>query len=269
MGIGVKTICAAGVAFAAGVATTVTVLTLNGNKVSAPTEARPVAAPQADRKWSDPIKSTVASVVEVQKSSESSTLDRRDAIPPIGVEPRKSDAADTGRDGRMHREQPKVAQIAEAKRTFGQSEQVLASRARADQTKVEPARVTLVRADPIRMERHRTEAPRLERPRSVALSDTAVDAPRLGSLRDKPPQALVFRPVQPRAAAAVRLAAKPASGSGESLAADRDVRSVVTPVRGMRYAEAQQRDVREPRRRMSSADTGGVMKWLMEPGANF
>ena len=115
------------------------------------------------------------------------------------------------------------------------------------------------------------ERPLAVLPRSVGLKDRS-----RGLLDDTPPPT----------SAAVRLAARFTESRSLRLSGDRPARVSVMQQRGFNFPDARRLDAksqvalpvrsrsregeaREPTTRLSSADSGGVMQWLKEPGGSY
>ena len=126
--------------------------------------------------------------------------------------------------------------------------------------------------DMIRAEKAAAERARLDRLKTVKVEHNAPEVVRSAVTRDRIPETrrnTVVDQDLPRERVVRRLVAKAPLGERQSLAADKEVRSIVTPMRGFTYPDSQRIEGNDRRRRVSSADAGGVMRWLMEPSNNF
>lgn len=276
MGTPTTIVYAAAAAFAAGIGATVALTNFGAGGTSSLSKApeasvRSDPSPKVDRPWSNPPQANAASTPASPKSRPALSFDDAAAKERVASAPTKSaDVPATEAQARHERVGPLRTIDGEVRKAHAES--MTLEKASPPQTRIDLTPSMRARVDTIRAERAAMQRARLDQSRTAGIENRAVGiAPsvetqtRTLQLRRSP----VVEQDLPRERAAPRLAAKPPTSDRQSLAADKDVRDIVTPTRGLKYADSQRIEPREPRKRVSSADTGGVMKWLMQTNGNF
>jgi len=275
MGTPRTTLYAATAAFAAGIGATVALMSLNVGGPSIPSQATQPAVPsrpvqQVERQWSNPPKPTV-SPAATREAQPILKFDDAEETKKLDAGPTKSASVLTT-GVQTPQQQDRYSPVIESNLKRPVAEPMTPGRSASTQGRIVLTPSMQDRLDTIRADRSALERARLDRLKTVKVEHNASEAVRSVAARDRIPEArrnLVVDQDSARERVVRRLAAKAPLGERPSLAADKDVRSVVTPMRGFTYAETQRSEAHDRRKRVSSADAGGVMKWLMEPSSNF
>ncbi len=285
MGSPATTLFAAGAAFAVGVLATVAFVTLNtGDAPSAPPvqpASRVASSPPADQPWADPVRTEAASSSSRQEPRTPLTFHVEGAPGQRPAEhSTRADVAasndDQARPDRLNEGKADVARQA-----------VRSGRDGVVATRSEPAKKDGARADQTQAEMRNSDRTRADR---VVLglarktdSSGVAERSRANMARDRIARSQVPDTVERRfsRAASSMHGIGAAESRRESMAASKHARRIVTPPVSV-YADAQlddealesgtglrrrvpERVARERSRRITSADAGGVMRWLMEP----
>ena len=284
------TLYAAGIAFAAGVVATAAFVTLNsgGAPIAPAGQSEPRSTPSrvADRHWSDPVKSPGSSSATRQEARTPLTfhVDRADEQPRAG-QPKEAEA-EAPKAGQSGQERAEGTKATVAQLTV-KPEHERADAVRTELAKKERGRAHQARLEMLEGQRNRAERARSEQARTTEVGD-ATRRFQTNATRNRVVQVKPSVPAEQglRRKAAPVLVTNSSESGRDSLAALKHARRIVTQPRAFRYAEARpydedsqldatpqsrapDRDAREPSRRISSADAGGVMRWLMEPGGRF
>lgn len=275
MGTPRTTLYAAATAFAAGIGTTVALMTFNAGGLSIPSQATKLGVPlrpvqTVDRQWSDPPKATVSATPATREAQPILRFDDAEDAGKIGAAPTKSASALPTGVQAPHRQDRSAPTIENAFRR-ALAEPLASGRTVPTQASIVLTPSMQARLDAIRADRAASERARPDRSKTIKVEHNGPDVVRSAGTRDRSPETHRNSVDQdpPRERVVRRLVAKAPLGEHQSLAADKEVRSSVTPLRDFRYADSQRIDANDRRRRVSSADAGGVMKWLMEPNSNF
>lgn len=282
MGSPATTLLAAGAAFAGGVLATVAFVSLNtGGAPSAPPASRVASSPPANQPWADPVKPEGASSPSRQelRSPLTFNVDGSHGQRPAEHSTKTEAAASNGVQARPDR--------IDAGKTDMARQAVRPDRDEAVATRSEPSKKDVARADQSQAEMLKADRKRADRAVLGQAGKTEVSGVAGGSrtnvARDTIARSQVPATVErgfDRAASSVRGVGATESRR-ESIAASKRARRIVTPPISA-YADAQldddalessaglrrrvpERAAREPSRRITSADAGGVMRWLMEP----
>lgn len=276
MGTPRTTLYATAAAFAAGIGTTVALMTFDAGGFSIPSQATKLGLPSrpvqtVDRQWSDPPKATVSAAPATREAQPILRFD--DAEDPGQIDTASTKSASPLPTGNQapHQQDRSAPTI---KNSFKRAlaEPLASGRTVPTQASIVLTPSMQARLDAIRAERAASERARLDRSKTVKVEHNGPDVVRSAGTRDRSPEThrnSVVDQVPPGERVVRRLVAKAPLGERQSLAADKEIRSIVTPLRDFRYAASQRIDASDRRRRVSSADAGGVMKWLMEPSSNF
>lgn len=276
MGTPRTTLYAATAAFAAGIGMTAALMTLNAGGSSIISQATQPGVPSgpsrtAERPWSEPSKPTVSSAPASREAQPSLRFDVAQEAGKIDTAPAKSSStlpADVQASHQQDRSSPAIDDS--IKRAL--AEPRAPGRTAPTQASIALTPSMQARLDTIRVERAASERARPDRSKFVRVERNASEIVRPAVTRNRLPEIprnTVVDQDLPRERLVRRLVAKAPLGERQSLAASKDVRSIVTPTRRFTYADSQRLEARDPRKRVSSADAGGVMKWLMEPSSNF
>lgn len=262
---------AAGTAFATGVAATVA---FHGFNAGSPPVTKPSPAESRSDTGPAPGREHPTGLRETPKATNALPENKLAAAEQTWSEPVKRPGAPKSSDAQPR--EPLVFRTDERAAQTGVERSRSSARPEATD---EPSHSAQADA---KAERARTQRARMEAP-------DAADASRAESGRNRAVQTGTVATVEkapPRKATTAGLA-RSTDGGQPSLAADDRIRRVVTQPGRYRFAEASQpfderprptaaargkapeRDVGGPGRRLSSADSGGVMRWLMEPGGRF
>ncbi|WP_375409991.1 hypothetical protein [uncultured Methylobacterium sp.] len=267
------TLYAATAAFAAGVGMTVAVTSLNSGGSSVTSQATQPEGPSrtVERRWSDLPKPTESSAPATRQAHPVLRFDDAEKVGKPDVAPTQSASAlPAGIQALHQQDRPSPTNDNNPKRALAES---LAPGSAAPT----PARIALTpsiqaRLDTIRAERAAFERARVDRFKTMKVEHHPSEVVRPVVSGDRIPETrrnTVVAQDPPREPVVRRLAAKAPPGERQRLAADKNVRNIVTPMRGFTFAESQRIEASDRRKRVSSADAGGVMKWLMEPSSNF
>lgn len=276
MGTPRTTLYAATAAFAVGIGMTAALMTLNagGSSITSQATQPGVASGPSrtvERQWSNPPKPTVSPAPATRVAQPILRFDDSEEAGKFDVVPTKSASAlPTGVQVPHQQDRTTPAIESNLKRTL--AEPLAPGRTAPTQARIASTPSMQAGLDAIRAERAASERARLDRFKTVKVELNAPEVVRSAVTRERIPETrrnTVVDQDQPRERVVRRLAAKATLGERQSLAADKDVRSLVTPMRGFTYAESQRTEGNDRKRRVSSADAGGVMKWLMEPSSNF
>ncbi|GJE35921.1 hypothetical protein LDDCCGHA_6142 [Methylobacterium oxalidis] len=285
MGSPATTLFAVGAAFAGGVLATVAFVSLNtGGDPSAPPAqpaSRVASSPPANQPWADPVKPEGASSPSRQEPRSTLTFHVDGA-----QEQRPAEHSTKAEAAASNDDQARPDRI-DAGKTDIARQAVRPDRGGAVATRSEPAKRDVARADQSQAEMLKADRKRADRAVLGQAGKTEVSGVAGGSrtnvARDTIARSQVPATVErgfDRAASSVRGVGATESRR-ESIAASKRARRIVTPPISA-YADAQldddaldssaglrrrvtERAAREPSRRITSADAGGVMRWLMEP----
>ena len=176
MATSATTLCAAGAAFAVGVAVTVTFVSLNaggapGTAGVTQAESRTAPPSVADRPWSDPVKLAGTSTPSRQEARAPLTFKVDRGGEQVGAEQPKR----AGTEGTRNPSRPERAQATQAEE--------VGLRAKSEQAQADQARAQQARADAIKAEHNRAERARLEQARAAALNTAAAGGSRAMACR--------------------------------------------------------------------------------------
>ena len=260
MGTPPTTLYAAVAAFVAGIGATVAFVNFGAGGASDPSKASEAAvrsdpSPTVDRPWSNPPKTHASSTPASPKPRPTLRFD------------------DAGADDRAASLPTRSAGVAiESEVRKAQGEPAIPEKAPLAQTQIELTPSMRTRVDMIRAERAAQQRARFDPSRTAGIETRVLETAPSADARTRtlPPRRVPLVEQGPaRGPVAPRVVAKLPASDRQSLAADKEVRGIVTPTGGFRYADSHRIEAREPRKRVSSADAGGVMRWLMEPNGNF
>ncbi|GJE35151.1 hypothetical protein LDDCCGHA_5369 [Methylobacterium oxalidis] len=285
MGSPATNLIAAGAAFAGGVLATVAFVSLNtGDAPSSPpaqTASRVASSPPADQPWADPVTTQSASSSSRQEPRSPLTFDvdgpqqQRPAEHSTKAEAATSNE-DQARPDRINAVKGDIA------RQAARSDRNVAVATRSEPAKKDGARADQPQAEMLKADRKRAERAVLGQARRTDFSGVA-ERSRANAARDTVARSQVPDTVERRSShAGPNLhGVRSTESRRESMAASKHARRIVTPPVPA-FADAQlddeargsstglrrrvpERVAREPSRRITSADAGGVMRWLMEP----
>ncbi|MDR7039501.1 hypothetical protein J2X36_004277 [Methylobacterium sp. BE186] len=285
MGSPATTLFAAGAAFAGGVIATVAFVAVNtGDAPSAPPVqpvSRVASSSPADQPWADPVKTEGASSPSRQEPRSPLTfhVDGAQKQRPADHSTKAEAAASNDDQARPDRLDGGKADIARQAVRSGRDGAVAT---RSEPAKTDGARAPQIQAEILKADRKRADPAELGQVRKTEFRGVP-ERSRTNEARDRVARSQVPDTVEQRfSRAASSIHGVAASESRrESMAASKQARRIVSPPVSL-HAEAPlddesfksstglrrrvpERVVREPSRRITSADAGGVMRWLMEP----
>ncbi|KAI9881884.1 MAG: hypothetical protein M1823_006404, partial [Watsoniomyces obsoletus] len=236
MGTPTTILYAAAAAFAAGIGATVAFMNLDAGGASAPSKAPETAtrsepSPNVDRQWANPPRTNASLTPASSRPRPELSFDGAGADERTASAPTKS-ASGPATDPRP----PHEREVRKA-----HAEPMIPGKTPPAQTKIEPTPPMRARVDMVRAERAALQRAGLDQSRTARIENRAVEIVRSAETGPRAPQ--LRRPPfveqgPPREQPAPRLVAKLPASDRQSLVADKDARGIVTPTRGLKYADA-------------------------------